>query len=91
MPWTASRMHPQSRENSAPDWRSKRLPEDIGWALYKLGDYQNALTNMQFSVQQSAAQGALAHQARGLNDDGAIPIPPRRFQRCTLRRMNSPW
>ena len=43
---------------------------NIGWALYKLGDYQNALTNSQLAVQQSAALGVLVDQASWLNDVG---------------------
>jgi tetratricopeptide (TPR) repeat protein len=43
---------------------------NVGWALYKLGDYRRALANSQLAEQQAATLGVPIDQANWLNDAG---------------------
>lgn len=43
---------------------------NIGWALYKLGDFKHALGNSQLAEQQAAALGSPIDQVNWLNDSG---------------------
>jgi CHAT domain-containing protein/tetratricopeptide (TPR) repeat protein len=43
---------------------------NVGWALYKLGDYRRALANSQLAGEQAAALGVPHDQVRWLNDAG---------------------